>query len=100
MPRSGAMVIPTRDPLGHRFQGHFCGFGAAALARAHFGEEAWDTVIYDAKRIFATFTFIAFEATVHQILHTNCAQNSLDLHRKKDGNIYLEGCLLWLGLRN
>ena len=88
------MVIPTRVPFHDRVEGPFRDFGAAALARAHFGEEAWDTVIYDTKRMFATFTFIAFEATVHQILHTNCAQNSLDLHRKKDGNIYLEGCLL------
>ena len=94
MARSGAMVIPTRVPFRNRFQGLFRGFRPAALARAHFGEEAWDTVIYDTKRIFATFTFIALEATVHQILHTNCAQNSLDLQIKKNENIHLEGCLL------
>ena len=56
-------------------------------------------MIYDTKCIFAKFTFIAFEATVHQILHTNCARNSLDLQKKKNQNIHLEGCLLWLELR-
>ena len=36
------------------------------------------TVICNAKRMFAAFTFIAVEATVHQILHANCAQILLD----------------------
>ena len=94
MPRLSTIAIPTQVPFQDRFEGPFRDFRAAVLSHAHFGEEACDTVIYDAKRIFATFTFIAFEPTVHQILHTNCAQNSLDLQIKKNENIHLEGCLL------
>ena len=70
----------------------------AALARAHFVEEAWDTVICDAKRMFAAFTFIALEGTVHQILHANYAQILLDLLTKNNEKMHLGGCFLWLAL--
>ena len=90
------MRVPFHDPFCCPFRG--C--GAAALARAHFGKEAWDTVICDTKRMFAALPFLAFEATVHQILRVICAQISLDLRVQNDKNLYVGACFLWLPLWN
>ena len=50
------------------------------------------------KRTLATFMRIAFEATLHRILHAICAKILLDFAAKNHEKMLLRGFFLWLAL--
>ena len=92
------MAPATRVAVWDRLSCPFRGFGGAALARARFGEEAWDIVNSGMKRTLATFMRIAFEATLHRILHAICAKILLDFAIQNHEKMLLRGLFLWLAL--
>ena len=94
------MVPATRATVWDRFSCPFHGFGDAALACAHFGEEAWDTVICGTKSTWAMFTHIISKASLQPSFDLNCASIFCRNQWKIVQKVVPNEIFLWLALWN
>ena len=87
-----------KSRCGIDFDVRFVALGEAALARAHFVEEAWDTVICGTKSTWAMFTHIISKASLQPSFDLNCASIFCRNQWKIVQKVVPNGIFLWLGL--